>query len=66
MAFVMQSLMAVITAGTTAGFGDVQHFTSLWWNALVSSFPIGLAMALLMTTLIRPRLVFILRSQLHV
>ena len=62
MALVMQSLMAVITAGTTAGFGDVQYFVSLWWNALVTSFPVGLAMALVMTTLIRPRLIVILRS----
>ena len=62
MAFVMQSLMAVITAGTTAGFGDTQIFAGLWWNALVTSFPVGLVMALVMTTLIRPRLIAILRS----
>ncbi|WP_146591444.1 DUF2798 domain-containing protein [Puniceibacterium confluentis] len=62
MAFVMQSLMAGITAGTTAGFGDAQYFASLWWNALVTSFPVGLAMPLVMTTLIRPRLIAILRS----
>jgi hypothetical protein len=54
--------MAVITAGTTAGFGDTQIFAGLWWNALVTSFPVGLVMALVMTTLIRPRLIAILRS----
>ncbi|MAB17852.1 MAG: hypothetical protein CMN07_12005 [Roseobacter sp.] len=62
MAVIMQSLMAVITAGTEAGFGDMTVVRELWLNAFITAFPVGLALALVLTTTVRPWLLAMLRA----
>ena len=62
MAVIMQSLMAVITAGTEAGFGDMAVVRELWLNAFITAFPVGLALALVLTTTVRPWLLAMLRA----
>ena len=62
MAVIMLSLMAVITAGTEAGFGDMAVVKGLWLNAFTTAFPFGLVLALVLTTTVRPWLLAILRA----
>lgn len=62
MAVIMQSLMAAITAGTESAFGDFAVFKGLWLNAFVTAFPIGLTLALILTTSVRPWLMTMLRN----
>ncbi|WP_369927713.1 DUF2798 domain-containing protein [Leisingera sp. XS_AS12] len=62
MAVIMQSLMAVITAGTEAGFGDLAVVKVLWLKAFVTAFPVGLVLALVLTTTVRPWLLAMLRA----
>ena len=62
MSVVMQSLMALITAGTEAGFGDMSVVKTLWKNAFITAYPVGLTLALLLTTTVRPWLLAMLRA----
>jgi hypothetical protein len=58
---IMQSLVAAISAGTVVGFADGDLFRQAWATAFVTAFPVGLALALLLTTLIKPGLESFLR-----
>lgn len=62
MAMLMQSLMALMTAGTEAGFADMALVWQLWTNAFVTAFPVGLVLALTLTTTVRPWLMTMLRA----
>lgn len=62
MAMIMQSLMALMTAGTQAGFGDMALVGQLWINAFITAFPVGLVLALTLTTTVRPWLMAMLRA----
>lgn len=61
MSVLMQGLMGVISVGTTFGFAD-NGFVGYWWNAFITAMPVGLPMAMVMTVVIRPRLMAILKS----
>jgi hypothetical protein len=59
---IMQSLMAVITAFNAVGFSNWGTYLTAWSTAFVTAFPVGLALALILTTLIKPRLEVLLKS----
>lgn len=63
MAILMQSVMAIITTFNAVGYSDSTTFSLHWAHALMTAFPIGLAFALLMTTVIKPRLEAYVKSQ---
>ncbi len=60
MSMVMQSLKALLTDGTEAGFGDMSVVKALWNNAFITANPVGLTLALLLTTTVRPWLLAML------
>lgn len=57
MAILMQLVIAIVTTINTVGYSDISIFYTSWLNAFITSFPLGLCIALLMTTFIKPRLV---------
>lgn len=62
MALFMQSVMAFITTFNAVGYSSLATFTPYLLHALIISFPVGLAFALLMTTVIKPRLEAYIKS----
>lgn len=56
MSVVMQSIMAVITGYNAVGMGDMSVFRAAWGHAFITAFPVGLALALTLTTVVKPRL----------
>jgi len=49
MSIIMQTLVAAISAGTAVGFADGDVFREAWATAFIAAFPVGLALALLLT-----------------
>jgi predicted secreted protein len=60
MSVVMQSLMVLVTTGTKVGFADLDVIRTLWQNAFIKAYPVGLALAL--TATVRPWLLAMLRA----
>lgn len=56
MSVAMQSIMAVITGYNAVGLADMAAFRAAWVQAFAAAIPVGLALALLVTTVIKPRL----------
>ncbi|BCE01369.1 DUF2798 domain-containing protein [Marinicellulosiphila megalodicopiae] len=56
MAFIMESIMAAMTAATNVGFNSITIFTSAWINGVLWALPLGLVLSVLMSTTIKPKL----------
>jgi MFS family permease len=62
MAVFMESLMAFITAANTVGFSDASDFTVGWFNGFIAALPIGLAIMVVMSMTIKPKIEKFLKS----
>jgi len=56
LSIVMQSIMAVITAANAVGFDNFALYGVAWLDAFITAIPVGLVLALILTTVIKPRL----------
>lgn len=56
MSVVMQSIMAAITGFNAVGLGDMTQLKAAWTHAFTTAFPVGLMLALTLTTVVKPRL----------
>lgn len=56
LSIVMQSIMAVITAANAVGFDNFALYGAAWLDAFITAIPVGLVLALILTTVIKPRL----------
>lgn len=56
MAVAMESIMALSTAANTIGFGDIAAYISACISGFVTALPVGVAMSLIMTLTVKPRL----------
>lgn len=54
MALAMESLMATVTTSQLHGFQE--GFWSYWLSAMAAGLPVGIAMSVFMTILVKPRL----------
>tara|TARA_R110002096_G_scaffold196370_1_gene379105 strand:- start:14184 stop:14387 length:204 start_codon:yes stop_codon:yes gene_type:complete len=54
--------MALITARTETRFGAMSVVKTLWLNAFNTAFPVGLVLALVLTTAVRPWLTAMLKA----
>jgi TctA family transporter len=62
MAFVMEGIMACVTAGNNVGFKSISGFLGGWLEAFAVALPLGLVLAIALTMTIKPRLVRFLAS----
>ncbi|WP_299690360.1 DUF2798 domain-containing protein [uncultured Vibrio sp.] len=62
MAFVMESLMAFVTAANNIGFSDLSAFTSGWFNGFVAALPVGLTIMIVMSMTVKPKLERFMKS----
>lgn len=56
MAFIMESLMALVTTINNIGLADLTQFLSAWMSALLMAIPVGLVLAVTMSLLIKPKI----------
>ncbi len=62
MAFIMESIMAFVTAANNIGFSDTSAFTSGWFNGFIAALPIGLAIMVVMSMTVKPKLERFMKS----
>ncbi|KPL98919.1 DUF2798 domain-containing protein [Vibrio splendidus] len=56
MAFIMESIMAFVTAANNIGFSDTSAFTSGWFNGFIAALPVGLTIMVVMSMTVKPKL----------
>ncbi|CAH7286286.1 conserved membrane hypothetical protein [Vibrio chagasii] len=61
MAFIME-FMAFVTAANNIGFSDTSAFTSGWFNGFIAALPIGLAIMVVMSMTVKPKLERFMKS----
>lgn len=57
MAIIMESIMAIVTTINVHGFIAVAELTVFWLQTFAAALPAGLAISVLMSIMIKPRLV---------
>ncbi|OBT30472.1 DUF2798 domain-containing protein [Vibrio splendidus] len=62
MAFIMESIMAFVTAANNIGFSDTSAFTSGWFNGFIAALPIGLTIMVVMSMTVKPKLERFMKS----
>ncbi|MCC4790411.1 DUF2798 domain-containing protein [Vibrio splendidus] len=62
MAFMMESIMAFVTAANNIGFSDTSALTSGWFNGLIAALPIGLTIMVVMSMTVKPKLERFMKS----
>ncbi|MFA0324301.1 DUF2798 domain-containing protein [Vibrio splendidus] len=62
MAFIMESIMAFVTAVNNIGFSDTSAFTSGWFNGFIAALPIGLTIMVVMSMTVKPKLERFMKS----
>ena len=62
MAFIMESIMAFVTAANNIGFSDTSAFTSGWFNGFIAALPIGLTIMVVMSMTAKPKLERFMKS----
>jgi hypothetical protein len=62
MAVFMESMMAFTTAATTIGFADSNALFSGWLSGFLAALPVGLALMVLVSTTIKPKVERFLKS----
>lgn len=62
MAFIMESIMAFVTAANNIGFSDTSAFTSGWFNGFIAALPIGPAIMVVMSMTVKPKLERFMKS----
>ncbi|MCF7484380.1 DUF2798 domain-containing protein [Vibrio sp. A2-1] len=62
MAFIMESIMAFVTAANNIGFSDPSAFTSGWFNGFIAALPIGLTIMVVMSMTVKPKLERFMKS----
>ncbi|MEZ9894739.1 DUF2798 domain-containing protein [Vibrio lentus] len=62
MAFIMESIMALVTAANNIGFSDTSAFTSGWFNGFIAALPIGLTIMVVMSMTVKPKLERFMKS----
>ncbi|PTP70313.1 DUF2798 domain-containing protein [Vibrio splendidus] len=62
MAFIMESIMALVTAANNIGFSDTSAFTCGWFNGFIAALPIGLTIMVLMSMTVKPKLERFMKS----
>ncbi|MFA0000846.1 DUF2798 domain-containing protein [Vibrio lentus] len=62
MAFIMESIMAFVTAANNIGFSDTSALTSGWFNGLIAALPIGLTIMVVMSMTVKPKLERFMKS----
>jgi len=63
MSLAMQSIMAVVTTYNNLGLTTIQQFKTAWFHAFITAYPTGLVLALILTTVIKPRLESFLKPE---
>jgi len=56
MSFVMQSILAGVSAVNNVGLTEVVNFYSAWRAGLLAALPIGILLALVMGLFIKPKM----------
>ncbi|MCC4783645.1 hypothetical protein CSB62_15850 [Vibrio splendidus] len=62
MAFIMESIMALVTAANNIGFSGTSAFTSGWFNGFIAALPIGLTIMVVMSMTVKPKLERFMKS----
>ncbi|UPR36748.1 DUF2798 domain-containing protein [Vibrio cyclitrophicus] len=62
MAFIMESIMAFVTAANNIGFSDTSAFTSGWFNGFIAALPVGLTIMVVMSMTVKPKLERFMKS----
>ena len=62
MAVIMESLLAFTTSANNIGFNDASAFIDGWKSAFVAALPVGLALMMLVSTTIKPKVEAFLKS----
>ncbi|PMG15114.1 hypothetical protein BCU98_18810 [Vibrio splendidus] len=62
MAFIMESIMAFVTAANNIGFSDTAAFTSGWFNGFITALPVGLTIMVVMSMTVKPKLERFMKS----
>ncbi|MBU2908028.1 hypothetical protein BCT55_10280 [Vibrio splendidus] len=62
MAFIMESIMAFVTAANNIGFSDTSAFTSGWFNGFITALPVGLTIMVVMSMTVKPKLERFMKS----